>query len=519
MFFILAFKPSINSNGKMIEQEEIFYHIFQRSFFDSNGDSHGDLKGVEHKLDYLEALGVTSIILLPLYESPYYHNYFASNFRAIDKRYGDLEDLIRLVNAVHDRGMRIYLDMEIHYVTEDHLWFKDSFGNPDSEYSDYIIYNDEAQTIPESIIFNLEYLESYDGVKKRLMTINLLNEKVKKAIYDEFRFWLDPLQDDSGRSGVDGFRIDHMMDDLDLKGILPDLLSEFWRPLFENLREMKPSVKFIGEQGDWLSYGEEYFEKARIDYMFAFNLKAAITELNKDAIIHHARNMVAAENGMGEQILFIENHDTNRFASDVENEKDKLKVGAALNLLLRGAPCIYYGQELGMLGKGGFGAYGLTDGNDIPRREAMPWYASLVGEGMSFWYKDSGPWWEDSALSPFDGISVEEQFGDPQSLFHFYKDLIALRKRNQPVGKGEIHFIDTRENPILAFTRSFGNEQILVLINLHHEQIDLPVDLKFAQTLKADQILFHYKQPGQSAEGLLTSIAGYGIIVAPVHEE
>ena len=125
-------------------QAEVMYHVFQRSFYDSNGDGHGDLKGMTAKLDYLQQLGVNSLLLLPLYESEYYHNYFATDFEAIDKEYGSKEDFFELVQAAHRRGMKVYMDMETQYVTEDHIWWKESYGKPGSPYSDYIVYNDSA---------------------------------------------------------------------------------------------------------------------------------------------------------------------------------------------------------------------------------------------------------------------------------------------------------------------------------------------------------------------------------------
>src|SRR3546814_10390829 len=98
------------------------------------------------KLDYLQELGVTSILLTPLYESFYYHNYYSSDFSSIDPTYGTEEEFIELVREIHRRDMKIYMDMETQYVTEDHLWYKDSYGNPSSPYSEYILYDDEERS-------------------------------------------------------------------------------------------------------------------------------------------------------------------------------------------------------------------------------------------------------------------------------------------------------------------------------------------------------------------------------------
>src|SRR3569623_1761339 len=99
-------------------KDEIIYHIFQRSFYDSNGDKHGDLEGIRQKLDYLQNLGVTAVLLTPLYDSPFYHNYFANDFKAIDPKYGTLQDYLALIKDLHKRGMKFYMDMETQYVTQ-----------------------------------------------------------------------------------------------------------------------------------------------------------------------------------------------------------------------------------------------------------------------------------------------------------------------------------------------------------------------------------------------------------------
>ena len=130
LFFLMLIFSGISTNAQINasmpdQQPEIIYHLFQRSFYDSNGDLQGDLNGIISKLDYLQDLGVTSILLLPLYKSVYYHNYFADDFEKIDAEYGSMEDFLHLVKAVHQRGMKIYLDMETQYVTEDHIWWKD----------------------------------------------------------------------------------------------------------------------------------------------------------------------------------------------------------------------------------------------------------------------------------------------------------------------------------------------------------------------------------------------------------
>lgn len=469
--------------------DEIFYHVFQRSFYDSGGDSHGDFKGLESKLDYIQELGATSILLLPIYESIFYHNYFASDFRKIDPKYGTIEDYLSLVRAIHARDMKIYLDMEVQYITEDHIWYRDSFGNPDSPYSQHIIYNGPGNTDPESIIFDLKEIHSYDGAIRKVACLNIFNEATQNEIFEEFRHWTDPHGDGSLKDGVDGFRLDHMMDDLDDKGKLLNVYARFWKPLVNRVRMLNPGIKFIGEQADWESHGNKGFEEADVDYMFAFPLKFAISNFNKGEIIWAQEMGLNGTPPGKQQIILIENHDTTRFASSVNNDPNKLKVGAALNLLLKGAPSIYYGQELGMEGEGGFAVYGISDGNDIPRRESFPWHAKVMGLGSTLWYRDSGPWWTDSKLRDDNGVSVEEQIEDENSLLNFYKKLISIRKTYLSIQKGDIQFLNQNNDYVVSFIRSFGSQTLLVHISLSSEIQRITSD-----SYEIDQIIFQFPE-------------------------
>ena len=117
----------------------------------------------------MQQLGVTAILLTPLYESVFYHNYFASDFKKIDPRYGTMQDYLLLIKDMHRRGMKLYMDMETQYVTEDHIWWKDGVNNPKSKYADYIIYDDAAHTKPTSIVYGLEW---FIRIRQRLSKNN-----------------------------------------------------------------------------------------------------------------------------------------------------------------------------------------------------------------------------------------------------------------------------------------------------------------------------------------------------------
>jgi glycosidase len=141
-----------------------------------------------------------------------------------------------------------------------------------------------------------------------------------------------------------------------------------------------------------------------------------------------------------------------RFASAVDRNPAKLRVGAAFNLLIGGIPSIYYGQELGMFGKGGFGRFGKTDGNDIPQREAFEWFRADSGRGMALWYKNTGPWWDSTNLKPDDGVSLEEEQHDAGSLWNFYRTLIHLHTSNAALTDEEYAEIANGNNVVFSLS-------------------------------------------------------------------
>lgn len=447
-----------------VQAQEVIYHVFQRSFFDSNGDGHGDLKGMEQKLDYLQDLGVTSILLTPLYQSEFYHNYFASDFEKIDPKYGTLNEYLSLVKEIHKRNMKIYQDVEMQYVTQDHVWYKESVNNPKSKYSKYIYYLDSLNEKP-FFFYNIPEFTTYNNSKQKIAVVNMNNPDVRKYTFDVLNFWLDPNKDGKFDDGVDGFRFDHMMDDLDNFKKVSNLFRDFWTPVVKDLKKTNPDIKIIAEQANWFSLGREYFKNAEVDRVFAFYLSWAIEQLNKKELIKAADSTLTKNPEGKEQIVFIENHDTRRIASVKGMDREKLKVTATLNLLLGGVPLIYYGQELGMKGKQ---MKGTTDGNDIPVREAFEWYAGAKGPGMAFWYKNSGPWWDSTNLKPNDRISLEEEKAEPKSLYNHYKKILSIRKASPALSHGKYKVVENNNEKFFSFIRYTDTETVLVVISLSH---------------------------------------------------
>jgi alpha-amylase len=441
-------------------EKEVFYLIFVRSFADSNGDRIGDFRGIEQNLQYLKDLGVTSVLLTPIVPSHSYHNYFASQFDAVDPAYGDLVSFRHLVRALHARAMKIYLDEEIQYVEDSHMWWTESSGNPASKYAKYILYNGPANTGPDPGFLEGATVEGYDGRPTHIAIVNLELPAVRRYFEDVFAWWAKP--DGMASAGVDGFRIDHMMDDLDHRGKLTNLNAGFWAPLFAHTRAIKPTLTIIAEQADW-QFGDDLLTRGDVDMVYAFPLRKAIASFDRDAIARAIETTQARTPPGKGQLIFIENHDTNRFASEVSGDPARERVGAALTVLLKGAPLIYYGQELGMKGiqrKGG-----ATDGNDIPVRESFRWTHTVEGPGSAIWYRGTGPWWTDRYARDDDGISVEEETKKPSSLLSYYRQLLALRRTRAELREGDQAIVATGDADVLIVKRSRGASASLLIVN------------------------------------------------------
>ncbi len=444
--------------------DEVFYQIFVRSFRDSDGDRIGDLRGIEQGLPYLRKLGITSILITPICPSPFYHNYFCTSFETVEPAYGGETAWRSLVRAVHARGMKLYLDVEDQYVAEGHPWWTESQGKATSPFGRYLIYHGPGNTQPATAVFDITGAPAYDGRPIGLTTVNLNEPVVREYFQRLFVRFVDPNGDGRFEDGVDGFRLDHMMDDLDGKPELKGLFTSFWAPVMAAVRATNPRVRFLAEQADW-GPGDDWLTRGGADLVFAFPLQRAIATLNRDSIAAAISAMSPTPSGKG-RIVFIENHDVERFASRVAGgvTARKERIGAALDLLLAGTPLLYYGQELGMKGKPST-SWGWG-GNDIPQREAMRWTAREEDPGSAIWYQGPGAWWTGRFNRGGDGISVAEEERDPASLLSFYRQLIALRRSRPELRQGTERVLPTDCPDVLAVLRATPTRASLLLVNL-----------------------------------------------------
>jgi len=495
---------------------EIIYHVFQRSFYDSNGDRNGDLNGLTQKLGYLKELGVTTILCTPLYESDFYHNYFAKNYDKIDSKYGTMDDYLAMIKAVHRNGMKFIMDMETQYAQNGNKWFDDSYKNPRSAYSEFIYYSDSLNQHPDQFYVpsgsDLVFFRGWPDIKSNIVYLNLNNKKVRDWTKTFYAHWVDPNNDGNFDDGVDGFRIDHMMDNLDNKGTFTNMFVNFWEPVFKYCKAINPKLFVVGEQSNWAEYGEDMIVKSGIDASFGFPIHFAIAGTPSYFIGKSADSTLKNDlnaNNIGKQveqtltkipkgkyfINFLENHDTQRFATAVKDDKRKIECGAILNILLPGIPSIYYGQELGVTGQIGEWGY---DVNHIPVREAFPWTPNPDDSGTAVFYKDSGPWWDKSyfktGASARLALSVQQK--DPASLWNLYHRLIHFRRANKAIMEGNFIQLPTVSRDILAFSREKNGEKVLVMMNLSGQLLKtrLPSLKKFQFqnniTISADSLLF-----------------------------
>ncbi|MDP4285940.1 MAG: alpha-amylase family glycosyl hydrolase [Bacteroidota bacterium] len=411
----------INASGSSVSSgNEVIYHVSQRSFYDSNSDMIGDLDGLHQKLDYLQDLGITSILLSPLSESVFYHNYFPSDFSKIDSTYGNMDDYIYLAKEIHRRGMKIYF-----------------------------------------------------AIQRKVAPVNLKNKKVLEYNINLFKYLVDPDKDGKFDDGVDGFCFDQ-------KPQLTEIFESFWTPVIKSIKNLNPALVNIAEQADWNSWGKEYVGNGGVDRVFAFKLVDALRSFKKGYLSLMADSAFHILPKGKQQVVFIDNSGMSRYSFSVENSLPKIKIGAALNLLLGGVPSIYFGQEIGMTAE----------------------------------HKNTGIWRDSAHLKPGDGISLEEGRPDSNSIYNFYKKMILIRKSNPVISTGAYKNLANTNDYVFTFQRRLGKKAIIVAINLSKmAQGTAITDKAFNFERKTLVQLNGNEYPDLDKNELLVQLPPYGIEV------
>jgi glycosidase len=451
--------------------DTVLYSVFVRSFRDSNGDGIGDLQGVIDGLDYIQSLGANTIWLLPVFKSPSYHGYDTTDYYTVNPDYGTNADLIRLIQAVHKRHMRILLDYVVNHTSDQHPYFKDALGNPASQYSDYYTWLDDGHT---------KY-NTFAGVQN-MPQLNYDSPKVRQFAIDIALYWLDPLKNGDLASGVDGFRCD----------VATGPPHDFWAQLRTAMTAKNPQSLLLGEI--WLSNPKDiatYLQGDQFDAAFDFPLYGALggnTDKDGDgALAGHTPNFAALYVRSGQKLYpstahivrFVNNHDTNRVASDVMKDPLRERAAAVFDLTAPGTPMIYYGEELGMLGdKGGPPWY------DAFRREPLPWAEAMNGAGQTNWFAPPDRW-----NKPNTGVSVEAETGKADSLLTLYQTLGKLRADHPSLrtGQYDLPTLSATQSNLYELRDWNDGELVVTIINFSTKPIDWSPTTEWAAGGKAYQ--------------------------------
>jgi glycosidase len=479
-------------------REGVMYEVFVRSFRDSNGDGIGDLRGVIEGLDYIQSLGATIIWLMPIHPSPSYHGYDVTDYYAVNPDYGTMDDMLELIQAVHNRGMYIIMDYVANHTSNHHPFYRDAFNNLASEYGSFYRWKNDAHTAVRGF-----------GGSSAMPDVNFDDAAVRQYMIDVARYWLDPNGDGNPSDGFDGLRCDMATG--------PPL--DFWAELRTAMLNLNPNSVLLAEA--WLrSTGElqEYLTTNSFNAIFdfpTFHAVAADHNLNGDGIVSGTVSSdflrIAFKNAQiqypidSHLVRFINNHDTNRIMSEVEGDETRARASAVWLLTAPGTPMLYYGEEIGMFGVKGTGHPYW----DESRREPFKWFAAEEGDSMTMWFLPP-----DRHNSPNDGISVEEQDNNPASLLNFYRKLISLRHTTHVIKYGDLGNIifSSAGGDLYGIWRGNTNEEfVVIIINFGLESVtsqflEKVPNVKNLNILISESFVLHHK------DSFTIDPSGYAII-------
>ena len=453
-----------------------FYEIFVYSFYDSNGDGIGDLKGVQEKLDYLNDgdpatdtdLGINGIWLMPIMPSPTYHKYDTTNYKEIDPKYGTLEDFKALLDECHKRGINVIIDLAMNHSSTGHPWFLEACKyirelpagkEPDPAECPYVAYYNFKQNpsgtgyslVPGSTKWFYE-CQFWSGMPD----LNLNNPAVRKEFEEISKFWLD--------MGVDGFRLDAVKEFV--TGAHKNNV-EILRWFNDYVKSVSPDCYLVCECWVDVNTYAQYYASG-VDSMFDFHFGqsggviAGVLKGSKHASTY-AKAMANNEALYAQyhtgfiNAPFYTNHDMGRTAGYYAGDTSaaQTKMGNAMNLLMTGNVFLYYGEELGMKGSG----------KDENKRAPMYWSKDASAPGMTL-----GPAGMDPVKHKFD--SLAEQQADESSVYNYVKQAIKLRNQQPAIARGKVTFHESYSTEkICVFSKTYESTELLLVLNPTAEAI------------------------------------------------
>lgn len=505
-------------------KEAVAYQVYPRSFMDSNGDGIGDLKGVTSKLDYLKDLGIDVIWLSPMYKSPNDDNgYDISDYQDIMDEFGTMADFDELLQGVHQRGMKLILDLVINHTSDEHPWFIESSSSKDNSKRDWYIWRDgkdgKEPNNWESIFSGSawKYDESTNQYFMHIFSarqpdLNWENPDVRNALHDMVNWWLE--------KGIDGFRVDAIShikkepgfpdmpnpENLDYVPCFPKMMNvegidEFLTELSEKTIKnydimtvgeangvgLDDADKWVGEENGYFNMIFQFefldlWDKDAEGSIDVRKLKKVLTKWQKGL------------EGRGWNALFIENHDQPRRVSswgdDQKYWKESAKMLASMYFLMKGTPFIYQGQEIGMTN---VQFPSIEDYNDVGM---VNYYHIETEKGRShdevmkvIWEKGrdnsrTPMQWDSSNKGGFTTadqtwlgvnpnyltINAASQLEDPDSILSFYKKLIRLRKDNPIFVYGIYELLLPNHPKLFVYTRRLGKRKAIVINNFSKKE-------------------------------------------------
>ncbi|WP_202080634.1 glycoside hydrolase family 13 protein [Caldalkalibacillus salinus] len=500
-------------------KEAVGYQIYPRSFQDSNGDGIGDLRGIIQRLDYIKDLGIDVIWICPMYKSPNDDNgYDISDYKDIMDEFGSMQDFDALLAEVHQRGMKLIIDLVLNHTSDEHPWFIESRSSKDNPKRDWYIWRDgrggKEPNNWESIFggsawqldeqTNQYYLHVFSTKQPDL---NWENEVVRSELYDTVNWWLD--------KGIDGFRIDAISHIKKRPGLpdMPNPEGKHYVPSFDMHMNQKGIQAFLQEfkdrtysQYDVMTVGEANGvsideadqwvgeKEGKMNMIFQFehlNLWDVETQPTLD-IVGLKKALTRWQKGLenrGWNALFIENHDKPRVVSTWGNDQEYWRESATsmatMYFLMQGTPFIYQGQEIGMTNVQfdtieDYDDVAVKNLYNIKKEEGVPdadimhviWSSSRDNSRtpmqwsseMNAGFTQGTPWMK---VNPnYKDINVEVQSQQPDSVLSYYKQMIRLKKDHDVFTYGTYDLVQEDHEHIYAYTRTLDTERYIVLANL-----------------------------------------------------
>src|SRR5688500_1458733 len=495
-------------------KDAIIYELHIKAFKDSSGDGIGDFKGLMEKLDYLHDLGVTAVWLLPFYPSPLKDDgYDIADYYSINPSFGDIEEFKQLLQEANARGMKVITELGINHTSDQHPWFQRARRAPEnSPYRNFYVWTDNPNQYKDVRIIFQDFEASnwtWDPIAKQYYwhrffhhqpDLNYDNPQVQEEVFRILDYWC--------AMGVDGFRLDAVHYLFEREGTNGENLPEphaFLKQLREWIDQHYPGTMLLAEANMWPEDSASYFgngDECHMNYHFPVMPRMFMALQTEDRypitdIFDQTPDIPAA----CQWAMFLRNHDEltlemvtdeerdymykvyvkdprarinlgirHRLAPLMGNNRKKIELLNYLLFSMPGTPVIYYGDEIGM----GDNFY-LGDRNGV--RTPMQWSSD---RNAGFSEANPHKLYLPVILDPeyhYESVNVETQRANTSSLFWFMKRIINMRKKYKAFSRGEMKFLPVDNPKILAFTREYEDEKLLIIVNLSKQSQPAEIDL------------------------------------------